>query len=233
LVPIYINQQQYPAEFALHQKYAKAERLLDLVWAHCNMVTDIVIDLYRTNPNVYTFPLEVAVQAALLHDVGTYMCGGFDWIPDQPHFDTPYSQHTIVGSWILYQEGYLPEIVQVANVHAGVGIAVDDIITHNLDIPIDNYLPTTQLQQLVSFAAKFHSKTPRFKNSAEIIETLTKSGPHKVGTFNEMVSIFGEPNLEKIGAKYEAWHKAFTYEIGKLTTPIDYTYSSAGLSRVR
>jgi len=230
-VAIHLNQTTYPQEYALHKKYAKSERLLDLVWTHCNIVNEIVIQLYQRNPQHYTFPIEVAMQAALTHDIGVYMCGGFEWLPGQPAMQMPYSQHTVVGAWILYQEGYLPEVVQVANFHAGVGLTTDDIQDHQLQIPLDNYLPATQMQQLVTFAAKYHSKTPRFKNTEEIRKTLQQFGGQKLEVFNEFIQQFGEPDLEVIRPTYDEWHKAFAFELTQLTSPHTAGFNSAGISK--
>jgi uncharacterized protein len=232
-VPVHINQTVYPQEFALHKKYAQSERLLDLVWTHCNIVTDIVIQLYQRTPDKFDFPIEVAMQGALTHDIGVYMCGGFEWLPGQPAMQMPYSQHTVVGAWILYQEGYLPEVVQIANCHAGVGLTPEDIQNHQLQIPLDSYEPKTAMQQLVTFAAKYHSKTPRFKNTDEIRKTLQQFGKEKLEIFNQLVNYFGEPDLEEIMPKYVEWHKAFSYEMTQMTAPGSAGFSSAGISKLQ
>jgi uncharacterized protein len=229
-VSVHINQTKYPQEYALHTKYAQSERLLDLVWTHCNIINDIVIQLYQAHPEKYTFPLEVAIQAALCHDIGVYLCSGFEWIPDQPTSQLPYAQHTIVGAWILYQEGYLPEVVQVANMHSGVGLTANDVTAHQLQLPVDNYVPTTPMQRLLCYASKFHSKTPRFKTSAEIKDSLTQFGEDKLATFNSFVEEFGEPDLETISCQYEEWHKAFAYDISSLNSPQHAGFNSAGIT---
>lgn len=229
-MPIYINQTQYPQEFALHQKYAQSARLLDLVWAHSNIINDIVIQLYQAKPDAYAFPLEIATQAALCHDVGTYVCGGFEWLPDQPAFQIPYAQHTIVGAWILYQEGYLPEVVQAAYFHAGVGLTSEDITSHQLQLPVDNYVPITNFHRLLTYAAKFHSKTPRFKTADEIRQSLQQFGSDKLAVFEQLVAEFGEPDLSTIIPNYTEWHKAFAYEMTKLNSPQQAGFNSAGIS---
>lgn len=229
-VPVHINQTQYPQEFALHQKYAQSQRLLDLVWTHSNIINDIVIQLYQRQPQRFAFPLEIATQAALCHDVGAYVCGGFEWLPDQPPFQMPYAQHTIVGAWILYQEGYLPEVVQTAYFHAGVGLTAEDVSTHQLHLPVDNYTPTTDFQQLLTYAAKFHSKTPRFKTADEIRQSLQQFGSDKLTIFEQLVATFGEPDLTTIMPNYTEWHKAFAYEMTQLNSPQQAGFNSAGIS---
>lgn len=222
-----INQTVYPQEFALHRKYAQSDRLLDLVWTHCNIINDIVIELYQQKPKHFQFPLEVAMQAALTHDVGVYLCDGFGWMPDQQPSSIPYAQHTVVSAWILFQEGYLPEVVQVANVHAGVGLTVDDIQSHSLQLPLDNYLQVTQLQKFVSYAAKYHSKTPKFKSIEEIRTSIQHFSDQKLDIFNEYVVEFGQPNIQALTEKYDAWHRAFSYEMEQLTSGRHTGYQSA------
>jgi uncharacterized protein len=227
---LHINQTKYPQEYALHTKYAQSEKLLDLVWTHCNIITDVVIQLYQKEPQKFDFPLEVAIQAGLCHDVGAYLCSGFEWLPDQPPSQIPYAQHTIVGAWVLFQEGYLPEVVQGAYVHAGVGLTAEDVTTHQLQLPVDNYWPTTQFQRFITYCSKFHSKTPRFKTTDEIRETLHHFGEDKLGIFNTFVEEFGEPNLKEIGAQYEEWHKAFSYDLTNLNSPQHAGFNSAGIT---
>lgn len=227
-----INQDRFPNEFALHKKYAHSDLLLDLVWAHSTIVADITIQLYQHQPSLFDFPIEVAVQGALLHDIGVYLCDGFDWVPDQPEFNRPYSLHTVTGAWILHSEGYLPEIVQAADFHAGVGLTAQDIELHQLDLPTDNYLPTSQFHQLICYAAKFHSKSPTFKTADEVKNTLSRHGEDKIEFFEKLVEYFGEPELEKLTQNYEQWHKSFTFRVSQLTSQPDLHLSSAGVSKL-
>lgn len=231
-MPNYINQDKFPRELALHQKYAPNAMMLNLVWGHCNVITDVVIQLYEAKPDQYDFPLAVAVQAALLHDIGVYFVSGFEWIPGQPSFSAPYAQHTVIGAWVLYQEGYLPEVVQAADLHAGVGLTKDDITTHQLQVPVDDYVPKNVFQQLITYAAKFHSKTPKFKTVDDVRKTLQQFSEEKAATFDQYVNFFGQPDLKKIEEKYQEWHKAFMFETEKLTKPQQAGFSSAGISKV-
>ncbi len=230
----FINQDLYPNEFALHKKYAQSEELLDLVWTHCVIVTEIVWDLYqRLNPLIKEeIPETYLILAPLVHDIGVYQCGGYEWLPNQPPSDRPYAHHTIVGAWILKQEGYPPEVVQVANVHAGVGLTASDIENNKLELPVDDYLPITPLQKLVTYAAKFHSKSPRFKTTEEVKESLAQYGREKIEVFEDYEALFGEPNLKPLEEKYSSWHKGFQYTIDHLTAPADAAYSSVGTTQI-
>ena len=228
----FINQDTYLTEFNVHKKYAASDLILDLVWTHCNIVADICLNLIEKNnlSNAEYHP-GVVVQAALLHDVGVYACDGYEWLTNQPPFNKPYVQHTLAGAWILKQEGFCAEVIQSAYVHAGVGITKDDINNFGLQLPQGEYVPTTPIQRLVTFAAKFHSKAPKFKTVAEIEESLKRYGKEKNKIFKEFVEEYGTPDLESIIKKYETWHQGFSYDTAHLTNlTVAPNLNSAGIS---
>lgn len=214
----YINQDNYITEFNIHKKYAASELILDLVWTHCNIIADVALNLHQKNhldPNIYN--LGIVVQAALLHDIGVYVCDGYESLIDQPPFNKPYVQHTLAGAWILKQEGFNQEVIQSAHVHAGVGLTNDDIKKFGLQLPEGDYTPTTPIQRLITYAAKFHSKAPKFKMAPEIREALGKYGQEKQQAFDVLVSEYGTPDLEMIKEKYNSWHQGFAYTMLQMT----------------
>jgi len=212
-----INQDLYPAEFALHEKYAQSGTLLELVWTHCNAVTDLALSLYDSGKfDVAGLNRDYLTKACLFHDIGTYRCQGFEWIPDQPPQDKPYIQHVLIGAWILKNEGFDNFIVQTARNHTGVGLTAEDIQKYGLDLPVDNYIPRSLIEQIVSYASKHHSKAPKFKTVPEIIASLKRFDKQKVSRFNEFINYFGEVVVDPIKDKYEIWHKAFNYKVQAL-----------------
>jgi uncharacterized protein len=230
-----INQDQYPGELALHQKYAKSDVLLNLVWTHCNIVADIAVSILDSGilPNPEEIPRDILIQACLLYDIGVYACGGFEHLPGQPPSDKPYIQHTIVGAWILKQEGYLPQVIEAAHVHTGVGLTSQDIQTYGLQLPPQDYIPLTTFHRLITYACKFHSKAPKFRTAEEILASLERHGEDKVHIFLEMQAQFGPPNLQPIQDKYKEWHLSFTYQMSQLNqgTKNGLTLSPAGISQ--
>lgn len=213
----FVNQELYPGEFALHQKYAQSELLLNLVWTHSNIVAEITQSLLDSGTfDTSELPRDLVTQACLLFDIGAYACGGFEFLPGQPPSDKPYIQHTIIGAWILQQEGYAPPIVQVAYTHTGVGISSQDITNYGLQLPLDEYQPRTTLQKLITYTSKFHSKAPKFKSVDVITAALQRYGQDKVQKFFELQSIFGVPSLETLEPKYEEWHRWFKYQLEQL-----------------
>ncbi|MDQ3008865.1 MAG: HDIG domain-containing protein [bacterium] len=229
----FVSQDIYPGEFAFHRQYTTVELLLDLVWTHSVIVSEIVIQLLDTQAFDQTqINRPVAIQSALLHDVGTYFCGGFEWMPGSLPSDKPYAQHTVIGAQVLEQAGCHPEVVAAARVHAGVGLTSDDISRFGLALPPGEYVPTTPTQQLVTYASKFHSKTPKFRTGDEVAESLQKYGDDKVATFVQLQSQFGSPNLESIQAKYAEWHRAYQYVVTSISQPT-INLNPAGISQMR
>lgn len=228
----FVNQEAYLTEFNLHKKYASSELVLDLVWTHCNIVAEICLNLIQKNnlSNAEYHP-GVVVQAALLHDIGVYVCDGYEWLTNQPSFNKPYVQHTLAGAWILKKEGFSADVIQAAHVHAGVGLTNNDIQKFGLHLPEGEYTPTTPVQRLVTYSAKFHSKAPKFKNEEEIKESLSRYGEEKIEIFNQFKAEYDLPDLEPIIKKYEAWHQEFEYKTSQLSNLITQpNLNSAGIA---
>lgn len=218
VVKTFVNQDAYLTEFNIHKKYASSELILDLVWTHCNIIADICLNLIQKNQlSSAAYHPGIVVQACLLHDVGVYLCDGYEWLTNQPPYNRPYIQHSIVGAWILKEEGFSADVIQCSRVHSGVGITSEDIKKYGLQLPIDDYVPTTPVQLLVSYASKFHSKAPKFKHSEEIRESLNRYGKSKSEKFDQLVNEYGSPDLEPIIKKYESWHQGFEYQTSQLS----------------
>ncbi len=214
----YTNQQLYPGEFLLHKKYAQTELLLDLIWTHSNIVADIallLLDKHQFNKN--DLPREFVIQAALVFDIGVYLCEGYEWIPGQQPSSKPYIQHGLIGAWILQKEGYSPYVVRVAHTHSGVGLSAQDIRNFGLNLPEADYVPRSQVEKLVSYASKFHSKSPRFKKAEEVKQSLGRYGKEKVNTFEDWENEFGKPDLTEIIEKYRQWHKSYSFQVEQIT----------------
>ncbi|PIR58907.1 MAG: hypothetical protein COU69_02955 [Candidatus Pacebacteria bacterium CG10_big_fil_rev_8_21_14_0_10_56_10] len=214
----YLAESNFAREFGLHRKYARSEMLLDLVWTHSVIVCDIAESVLNSGRfDLGQVDLGVVRQSALLFDIGAYLTDGFDWMPDQPPSGKPYIQHTVVGAWVLQQEGLPATVVQTARNHSGVGITRQDIDDFGLHLPVDDYLPSTLTQRLVSYSCKFHSKAPKFKTVEDIERQLRKYGKAKIEVFRRMVEEFGDVNVKYFEQKYQNWHRSFLYQLENLT----------------
>jgi uncharacterized protein len=228
---MYINQNLYPGEFLLHKKYAATELLLDLIWTHCNIIADIAIHLLDTHEfDKSELPREYVLQAALLHDIGTYLCSGFEWIPNQPPSQYPYIQHGIIGAWILQQEKYSPQVIQVAHCHLGVGLSAEDIRSHAIELPQQDFFPQTPLQKFMTYASKFHSKTPKFRTNEQIKESLLKFSQEKADVFTQMEEYYGIPDIPQFEKKYEEWHRSFAFRTQQLQKANTLSLTPTGIS---
>lgn len=215
----YFYQDQYPQELALHQRYAQSPILLELVWSHSCILADICLQLMQSGLfETAQLPTSLVIQACLLHDTGVYLCDGFEWIPGQPSMGRPYIQHMIVGAWILLKEGYSGPIVQVAYAHKATGITEADVTKFAMQLPLQSYPVTSLLQQLVCYASKHHSKVPKFRTPAEIVQSLEKYGPEKVAQFAHWYEFFGPVKLEPLQEKYQLWHASMHTQLAPLQT---------------
>lgn len=226
----FVNQDVYLTEFNLHKKYAVSEAILDLVWTHSNIIADVAIHLHqKNNLDLSIYNLGVVVQAALMHDIGVYACDGYEWLIDQPPFNRPYIQHSLVGSIMLQQEGFSLEVATCALVHSGVGLTTPDIKKFGLQLPEGNYVPTTPIQRLISYSTKFHSKAPAFKSVEEIRAALGKYGKEKQRVFDDLVREYGTPDLDPIKLKYADWQNAFVARSNQMTM-VGLSLNSAGIA---
>lgn len=219
----FVVSDKYPLEFSLHQKYATSQLLLDLVWTHSVIISEIADQLMANLQGKVQFDKPLVTQACLMHDIGVYACNGFDWLPDQDKSDKEYIHHSLASAWILMNENFHPEVIMCGLTHTGVGISANDINKYGLKLPPDNYSPQSLIQQLVSYSAKFHSKSPGFKSIDQISEHLTKYGPEKLDVFNSWVKFFGIPILDDLKSKYETWHRNTTQEFKNLTVENTHT----------
>ncbi len=205
---ILTGQNEYPQEFAIHRQLAQADLLLELVWMHAIITLEIISHLLQNYELEETNPEELT-QATLLHDVGAYLCSGFEWIPNQPPSQYPYIQHGLIGEQVLQKLGYPEHICRTCSHHAGVGFSKKEITKFKLLLPPQDFFPETELEKLITYASKFHSKTPRMRTAEQIKDSLEKFGKDKVKKFEELESTFGKPSLEPIKEKYCNWHKRF------------------------
>lgn len=207
----YFYQDQFPAELALHQKYALSPTLFELVWTHCCITADAALQLIH-NQLFDTSQIDqvTVLKACLLHDIGVYGCQGFEWVPGQQPSDKPYIQHVVVGAWVLQKEGYPSEIVQAALTHTATGITRDDITRLGIPLPPgDDYMPASLTTELVTYSSKFHTKQPpKFLSAEEAVKELEVYGPEHVKQFGKWYEQFGPVNLEPLKEKYQPWHIA-------------------------
>jgi uncharacterized protein len=183
---------------ALHEKHAPTAEALDTVYTHCLIVCGIAEQLHARSGA----DLDIALVRAgsLLHDVGVYRL--YDDAGQLDH--ASYIRHGLLGYQLLREEGLPEEICRFASHHTGVGLTRDDVLRQRLPLPPADYVAETGEETLVMYADKFHSKTspPAFLTADAYAAGVRRFGEDKVAAFKSMRTVFGEPELAPLIARY-------------------------------
>lgn len=157
--------------------------------AHSMMVLrkclEIVSRIERLHPDI-----SFIREAAMLHDIGIL----FTETPDIGCYgDRDYICHGYLGRELLEAEG-LPGHALVCERHVGVGLSLNDILTHGLPLPAREMLPLTLEEKIICYADKFFSKNRAGvcfeKSLEEVRQGIGKYGVDKLQRFDEMTNLF-------------------------------------------
>ena len=124
----------------------------------------------------------------MLHDIGIIRCDA----PGIECFGTePYIRHGILGAAMLRSEG-LERHARVCERHTGAGLSRQDIVSQNLPLPQQDYLPETLEEQLICYADKFFSKTrlEQEKTIGQAEHSLAKFGEEGLQRFRHWKQLF-------------------------------------------
>ena len=105
----------------------------DSVIKHCLMVTKIAEEFCNRIPQIEK---DIVVAGAMLHDIGRSVDHSI--------------RHAIEGVIILQNEHLDPRIISIVKKHIGTGITQAE--AKKLGLPIDDYIPHTNEEILVSYA---------------------------------------------------------------------------------
>lgn len=162
---------------------------------HSRQVADLAVALAQRLINSHV-PIDIGFveEAAMLHDIG--MCR-----TDAPgifcHGSEPYILHGVLGRKMLDSMGLFRH-GRVCERHTGAGITADEIVSQALPIvPVRDLLPETLEEKVICYADKFFSKS-RPGNPAKTLDraraSLSKFGDATLQRFDELTSLFGDPN---------------------------------------
>lgn len=177
----------------LHQKYAKSDADLTLIYTHCQIVEAIAMQLLDANP-IEDIDHNLVHVGCLLHDIGAYE------VLEDGKFVRGV-RHGTIGEDILKNEGFSETIWRFASHHTGVGLTEQDVIDQNLPIPIADYTARTREERIIMYADKFHSKSnppteaPYFCSFDWFRSSVQKFGLDKAAKFDALAELFGEPDL--------------------------------------
>lgn len=154
---------------------------------HSQSVAHKALQIVSLHPEL-NLDREFIEEAAMLHDIGIIKTDA----PGIKCFGTePYICHGILGAEMLRQEG-LPRHARVCERHTGAGLSLNEIVSQNLPLPHQDFLPETLEEQVICYADKFFSKTHLDRKKS--IEKAEKS-----------IAKFGEEGL----ARFKQWEKMF------------------------
>ena len=154
---------------------------------HSQSVARKALQIVSLHPEL-SLDREFIEEAAMLHDIGIIKTDA----PGIKCFGTePYICHGILGAEMLRQEG-LPRHARVCERHTGAGLSLNEIVSQNLPLPHQDFLPETLEEQVICYADKFFSKTHLDREKS--VEKAEKS-----------IAKFGEEGL----ARFKQWEKMF------------------------
>lgn len=169
--------------------YKPGSKLFDILVNHGEQVAKKSLHAASKVPHLNP-DINFIKEAAMLHDIGIFLTNSPEICCFGKH---PYVSHGYLGRELLEKNG-LPRHALVCERHVGLGITVNDILSHNLPIPMRDMLPVSIEEQIICYADKFFSKngnqSPREKDVEDVLKGLEKYGHDKVMIFKSWVDLF-------------------------------------------
>lgn len=174
--------------YALIEKYYdKKSDLYVVLVAHSKQVMKKVLLIAQKHPEL-NIDKEFVVEAALLHDIGIFLCSAPRIFCVGTH---QYIEHGYLGAELLRREGYERHAL-VCERHTGTGLTREMIELNNLPIPLGNYEPQSIEEQVICYADKFYSKSKLGveHSIAKIVKDLSRYGASQVERFEQWHALF-------------------------------------------
>lgn len=185
--------------------YCEDNSLRHILLEHSRAVADKALRIADAHTEL-GIDRQFVEEAAMLHDIGIFRC---DAPGIECHGTEPYIRHGRIGAELLRAEGF-PRHARVCERHTGAGLSLEDIVSHDLPLPHQSFLPETIEEILVCYADKFFSKTrlDREKTFDEAERSIAKYGSEGLARFREWHRMFAEDtgddslrDAEKIAVK--------------------------------
>ena len=177
-------------ETLLRKFYKEDSISFNYLYPHSKSVAELALKI--ANNNLDKNPdLDFIYEAAMLHDIGIYMCKARNI---GCYGNYPYIAHGSLGRQLMIKEGY-PEIGLVCERHVGVGISLEDIRKNSLPIPERDMMPVSLEEKIICYADKFYSKDQKKpdkpKSIEKILTKLSRHSPEKPEIFKGFMDEFG------------------------------------------
>lgn len=164
-----------------------SDKLKSLLLLHSQSVARKALQIGFSHTEL-SLDMKFIEEAAMLHDIGIIRCNA----PGiHCHGTEPYICHGRIGAEMLRAEG-LPRHARVCERHTGAGLTRDDIVSQQLPLPQQDFLPETMEEKLVCYADKFFSKNrpDEEKTLEQAVRSLSKFGDEGVSRFMEWHEMF-------------------------------------------
>jgi uncharacterized protein len=168
--------------------YPEENGLRRILLIHSQSVAQKALQIVVSHPEL-NIDRDFILSAAMLHDIGIVRT----YAPGIECYGTePYIRHGVMGAAMMREEGY-EDLARICERHTGAGLSLDDIVSQNLPLPHQSFLPETIEEQLICYADKFFSKShlEREKTIEQAEHSLAKFGTAGVERFRQWVNIFG------------------------------------------
>ena len=173
----------------IDQYYKEDGELRHILLVHSRAVADKALRIAHAHPEL-SLDVQFLEEAAMLHDIGVRWC-------DAPGIHCmgkePYICHGRIGAELLRKLGY-ERHARVCERHTGAGLSLQEIISQQLPLPHQDFLPETLEEQVICYADKFFSKTrlDREKTLEQALKSLAKFGEEGLERFRGWAERFGD-----------------------------------------
>ncbi len=160
--------------------YGEMPELRRLLLHHSEQVARRALQVAHRHPEL-GLDEEFLWNAAMLHDIGIFLT---DASGIGCHGKEPYLAHGVLGAELMRREGY-ETYARVCERHTGTGLTAEQIVARGLPIPVRDYRPETEAEQVICYADKFYSKShpERERTVEQTAESLKKFGEEGVRIF--------------------------------------------------
>ncbi|MBQ9285720.1 MAG: HDIG domain-containing protein [Bacteroidaceae bacterium] len=175
-------------EEIINKYYADNQPLKEILLRHSQSVAEKALKVAERHPELCADKTFLQ-QAAMLHDIGIFLTDA----PGIQCFGTePYIRHGLLGAEILRSEGF-PRHARVAERHTGTGLSRKAIITQQLPLPAEDFLPETIEEQIICYADKYFSKShlERVRTDEQVLLSLQRFGKESVDRMTAWMNLFG------------------------------------------
>ena len=175
-------------ERIINKYYGEDGALRHILIVHSQSVAQKALQIVSLHPEL-NLDRRFVEEAAMLHDIGIIKT---DAPGIECHGKEPYIRHGLLGAEMLRAEG-MPRHARVCERHTGAGLSLEDIVSQNLPLPHQDFLPETLEEKLICYADKFFSKThlDREKSVEKAEKSIAKFADSGLARFREWEKIFG------------------------------------------